>query len=93
MDADEYEGRDDIVPSIDDVLDRSTWRRKKRLHKQISNVSLVHRPIAKSYIDIIDLCQKGFYIWVYDFTPSFVCKKNLSTISGLPWSAPVRTYD
>ena len=43
MEVDEGDDSDDMettLPSIDDVLDTETWRRKQQLHKQQSNVRL-----------------------------------------------------
>ncbi|KAF6034573.1 hypothetical protein EB796_007113 [Bugula neritina] len=36
---DDEDDEEDIIPSIDDVLDESSWRQRQRLHRKTSNSS------------------------------------------------------
>ena len=56
MEADEEDGASDVLPSVEDVLDKSTWRRKRRLHKQKSNVSLHVAVVTQGKGKVYCLC-------------------------------------
>lgn len=67
MEVDDEDGGDDsdmeetTLPSIDDVLDTETWRRKQRLHKQQSNV---RKWIKQNFLSINSHCGCVFFCWL-----------------------------